>query len=75
MKEKIADFFQSITPENASTSNAKTYVTSGQPIEGIDYYLDDESCASSTPPRWDTGFWFTDLLSISSAQETDKVER
>jgi uncharacterized protein (TIGR00290 family) len=27
---------------------------------------DDEACASSTPPRWDTGFWYTDLLPIPS---------
>jgi uncharacterized protein (TIGR00290 family) len=28
---------------------------------------DGEGCVSSTPPPWDTGFWYTDLLPISSA--------
>ena len=28
---------------------------------------DDAGCVSSTPPPWDTGFWYTDLLPISSA--------
>jgi uncharacterized protein (TIGR00290 family) len=28
---------------------------------------DDAACVSRTPPPWDTGFWYTDLLPISSA--------
>jgi hypothetical protein len=42
VKEKIADYLQTITPENASASGAKDYATIGQPIEGIDYYLNED---------------------------------
>ncbi len=36
---------------------------------------DDEGCPSSALPGWDTGFWYTDLLPISSAPEIDKGKR
>ena len=42
VKEKIAEYLQNITPDNASTAIAKNYVTSSQPIEGIDYYLNED---------------------------------
>jgi hypothetical protein len=39
VREKIAEYLQTITPENASASAAQNYATSSEPIEGIDYYL------------------------------------
>jgi len=36
---------------------------------------EDEGCPSSAPQGWDTGFWYTDLLPVSFAPETDGDKR
>ena len=42
VKEKIAEYLQTVTPENASKSNAKNFTTKGELIDGIDYYLNED---------------------------------
>src|SRR5262252_7651609 len=48
VKKKIAEYVQSITPDNASAGIPKKYVTSSQPIEGIDYYLNNIRASGDT---------------------------
>lgn len=42
VKEKTAAYLQTITLENAPASIAQNYATNSQPIEGIDYYLNED---------------------------------
>lgn len=42
IKEKIAEYLQTITPENAHDSIAPNYATSGALIEGIDYEINQD---------------------------------
>lgn len=42
VKEKIAEYLETLTLENAVVGIAKNYATSSQPIEEIDYYLNED---------------------------------
>lgn len=42
VKERIDKFIKTVGPENAVNSIAKNYVSSGKPIEGIDYYIEND---------------------------------
>jgi len=41
VKEKVAEFIKTLSPENALTSIATYYVGNVGPIEGIDYYVEN----------------------------------
>jgi hypothetical protein len=41
VKEKIAEYLKTITPENALNSIAPKYATNGRLVEEIDYYLNE----------------------------------
>jgi hypothetical protein len=42
IKEKIAEYLKSITPENAAQSNARQYATGGRLVADIDYYFNED---------------------------------
>ena len=42
VKEKIARYLQTITPENGAASVAKKYATNSPLMEDIDYYLNED---------------------------------
>lgn len=42
IKEKITEYLQTITPENAQESIAPQYATNGPLIEGIDYEINQD---------------------------------
>ena len=42
IQEKVAEYVQTITPENALDNIAKNFDTSSKAVEGIDYYINED---------------------------------
>jgi len=42
VQDKIAEYVATVTPETAEDSIARTYNTSGKPVEGIDFYINED---------------------------------
>jgi len=42
VREKIAAYLQTITPEKAAAGIGRNYATSNPPVEDIDYYLNED---------------------------------